>query len=180
MSFELVRHSQRDPKWKDKKLGDSSLTLGYFGCAVSAVAMLLSGHGYKEDPDSLNEKLKKSGGFMGAAIVWAAVIIADVTVAVTKLTRTEWIAGWMLTAAVATYLLSHQFLHRNSRWRVPKEICVAGLLTGGNTNIARVAAETGYGSEAAFSRAFKKMVGVPPSVWRHRLEQDEVPTPHPQ
>ncbi|PKN95201.1 MAG: hypothetical protein CVU44_00540 [Chloroflexi bacterium HGW-Chloroflexi-6] len=73
MSFELVRHSQRDPKWKDKKLGDSSLTLGYFGCAVSAVAMLLSGHGYKEDPDSLNEKLKKSGGFMGAAIVWAAV-----------------------------------------------------------------------------------------------------------
>ncbi len=73
MSFELVRYSQRDPQWKDKKLGSSNLTLGYFGCAVSSVAMLLSGHGYKETPDTLNEKLKKSGGFMGAAIVWAAV-----------------------------------------------------------------------------------------------------------
>jgi len=48
----------------------------------------------------------------------------------------------------------------------------SGLLTGGNTNIAKVAAETGYGSEAAFSRAFKKLVGVPPSAWRHRLESD--------
>ena len=35
--------------------------------------------------------------------------------------------------------------------------------------IARtVAAEIGYGSEAAFSRAFKKMVGMPPSAWRRR------------
>ncbi|MDX9991859.1 MAG: N-acetylmuramidase domain-containing protein [Anaerolineales bacterium] len=73
MSFELIRYSQRDPQWKDKKLGNSSVTLGYFGCAVSSVAMLLSGHGYKEDPDTLNEKLKKSGGFMDAAIVWGAV-----------------------------------------------------------------------------------------------------------
>ncbi len=73
MTFELVRLSQRDPKWKDKKLGNSSLTLGYFGCAVSSVAMLLSGHGYPETPETLNEKLKKSGGFMDAAIVWAAV-----------------------------------------------------------------------------------------------------------
>lgn len=27
-------------------------------------------------------------------------------------------------------------------------------------------AEIGYESEAAFSRAFKKMMGVPPSAWR--------------
>lgn len=65
------------------------------------------------------------------AVVWTAVLIADLVVAVTSLTRTEWMVGWALTAAVATYLLSHQFLHRTSRWRVPKEICVAGLLTGG-------------------------------------------------
>ncbi len=31
--------------------------------------------------------------------------------------------------------------------------------------------ETGFSSEAAFSRAFKKMVGVPPSAWRHRAGQ---------
>jgi len=40
-----------------------------------------------------------------------------------------------------------------------------GLLRSG-ANIASVAAETGYGSEAAFSRAFKKVVGMSPSAWR--------------
>lgn len=65
------------------------------------------------------------------AVVWLAVLIADVGVAASKLSRTEWVVGWALTAAVATYLISHQFLHRTSPWRVPKEICVAGLLTGG-------------------------------------------------
>jgi AraC-like DNA-binding protein len=36
----------------------------------------------------------------------------------------------------------------------------------GNSNLAGIAAEIGYESEAAFSRAFKKMIGVPPSAWR--------------
>ncbi len=65
------------------------------------------------------------------AVVWTAVLIADLVVAATRLSPTEWAAGWTLTAAVGTYLVSHQFLHRASRWRVPKEVCVAGLLTGG-------------------------------------------------
>ena len=33
---------------------------------------------------------------------------------------------------------------------------------------AKIAAEIGYESEATFSRAFKKMIGVPPSAWRRR------------
>jgi AraC-like DNA-binding protein len=33
--------------------------------------------------------------------------------------------------------------------------------------IAQVAGEVGYGSEAAFSRAFKREVGVSPTAWRH-------------
>jgi AraC-like DNA-binding protein len=49
-----------------------------------------------------------------------------------------------------------------AQWRMQ---IASGLLSGGS-NIATVAAETGYGSEAAFSRAFKKIVGVPPSEWR--------------
>ena len=49
-----------------------------------------------------------------------------------------------------------------AQWRMQ---IASGLLSGG-ANIATVAAETGYGSEAAFSRAFKKIVGVPPSEWR--------------
>ena len=56
-----------------------------------------------------------------------------------------------------------------AKWRMQ---IASGLLSGDNTNIATVAAEVGYGSEAAFSRAFKKMVGVPPSAWRRRLDDD--------
>ena len=56
-----------------------------------------------------------------------------------------------------------------AKWRMQ---IASGLLSGGNTNIAGVAAEVGYGSEAAFSRAFKKMVGIPPSAWRRRLDDD--------
>jgi AraC-like DNA-binding protein len=56
-----------------------------------------------------------------------------------------------------------------AKWRMQ---IASGLLSGGNANIASVAAEVGYGSEAAFSRAFKKMVGVPPSDWRRRLGND--------
>jgi AraC-like DNA-binding protein len=52
-----------------------------------------------------------------------------------------------------------------AKWRMQ---IASGLLAGGTVNIARVAAEIGYGSEAAFSRAFKKLVGVPPSAWRRR------------
>jgi AraC-like DNA-binding protein len=43
------------------------------------------------------------------------------------------------------------------------------MLSGGNANIANIAAETGYSSEAAFSRAFKRMVGVSPSEHRRQV-----------
>jgi len=56
-----------------------------------------------------------------------------------------------------------------AKWRMQ---IASGLLSGGNANIAGIAAEVGYGSEAAFSRAFKKMVGIPPSAWRHRLDDN--------
>jgi len=56
-------------------------------------------------------------------------------------------------------------MHYLAKWRMQ---IAAGLLSNGNANIASVAADVGYASEAAFSRAFKKMVGVPPSDWRRR------------
>jgi AraC-like DNA-binding protein len=49
-----------------------------------------------------------------------------------------------------------------AKWRMQ---IACGLLRGG-ANQARIAAEIGYDSEAAFSRAFKKVVGAPPSHWR--------------
>jgi AraC-like DNA-binding protein len=57
-------------------------------------------------------------------------------------------------------------MHYLARWRMQ---IAAGLLNSGNTGMATIAAEIGYASEAAFSRAFKKMVGVPPSDWRRRV-----------
>ena len=48
----------------------------------------------------------------------------------------------------------------------------SGLLSEGSANLARVANEIGYESEAAFSRASKKIVGVPPSVWRRRVRAE--------
>jgi AraC-like DNA-binding protein len=54
-------------------------------------------------------------------------------------------------------------MHYLARWRLQ----VAGhLLEGNGISIAAVAAEVGYESEAAFNRAFKKLVGMPPGEWR--------------
>jgi AraC-like DNA-binding protein len=52
-----------------------------------------------------------------------------------------------------------------TKWRMQ---IASELLRGGGANVATVAFEVGYASEAAFSRAFKKMVGVSPSHWRRR------------
>jgi AraC-like DNA-binding protein len=52
-----------------------------------------------------------------------------------------------------------------AQWRMQ---LAAGRLSGSADSIATVAAAVGYDSEAAFSRAFKKLVGVPPSEWRKR------------
>jgi len=50
-------------------------------------------------------------------------------------------------------------------WRMQ---LAAKMLSEGSANIASIADRIGYESEAAFSRAFKKLVGVAPSAWRRR------------
>ena len=54
-----------------------------------------------------------------------------------------------------------------ARWRMQ---LAAGLLADGSANVAAVAYETGYASEAAFSRAFKRELGIPPAEWRRQRE----------
>jgi AraC-like DNA-binding protein len=52
-----------------------------------------------------------------------------------------------------------------SRWRLQ---LASRLLEQSGASVARAAAEVGYESEAAFNRAFKKHVGVPPGTWRRK------------
>lgn len=65
------------------------------------------------------------------AVIWVLVLLTDVAVSIAELGRREFLAGLILLAPVALYLLSHQLIHRLNEWRVPKEICVAFLITGG-------------------------------------------------
>jgi len=49
------------------------------------------------------------------------------------------------------------------RWRMQ---LAARLLERNDLSIAEAAEQVGYESEAAFNRAFKKFVGMPPGAWR--------------
>jgi AraC-like DNA-binding protein len=62
-----------------------------------------------------------------------------------------------------SHLMGQPPMQYLAEWRMQ---IAAGLLTHGSDNLARVAAAVGYESEAAFSRAFKKIVGMPPATWR--------------
>jgi len=56
-------YSQLDPKWKNQKLGTSSVTLGGFGCLVSVMAMVACYYGKKETPATLDTWLTKNKGY---------------------------------------------------------------------------------------------------------------------
>ncbi len=42
-------------------------------------------------------------------------------------------------------------------------------MSAGAAKVSAVGLEVGYGSEAAFSRAFKKIAGISPATWRKRV-----------
>ncbi len=60
---------QNDEKWKNVKLGNSNETIGGWGCLLTSVTMMLNGIGYNETPETVNEKMKKAGGFQGAFFI---------------------------------------------------------------------------------------------------------------
>lgn len=66
-------------------------------------------------------------------------------------------------------------MHYLCNWRLQ---LAARLLERQGLSIARAAAEVGYESEAAFNRAFKKQLGMPPGTWRRarmeRVRQQEL------
>jgi len=52
-----------------------------------------------------------------------------------------------------------------TRWRLA---LAAQALRSGTEPMSRIAERSGYESEAAFNRAFKRELGTPPAAWRRR------------
>ena len=55
-----------------------------------------------------------------------------------------------------------------THWRMQ---LASGLLRNSSSTVGAIALEVGYASEAAFARAFKRLVGQPPAAWRRTLGQ---------
>jgi AraC-like DNA-binding protein len=52
------------------------------------------------------------------------------------------------------------------RWRLA---LAAQALRSGKEAISRIAERSGYDSEAAFTRAFKREFGAPPAAWKKHI-----------
>ena len=63
-----------------------------------------------------------------------------------------------------------------ANWRMQ---LAANLLMSGTDSVAAIASQVGYESEAAFSRAFKKVAGAAPGQWRKERRQDCPKLPEP-
>jgi AraC-like DNA-binding protein len=61
-----------------------------------------------------------------------------------------------------TSLIGEPPMRYLTAWRMQ---LAALLLQEDDTTVATVAEQVGYGSEAAFSRAFRRVVGMPPATW---------------
>jgi len=57
-----------------------------------------------------------------------------------------------------------------ARWRMQ---LASAQLTSSDKKLAQIAGEVGYGSEAAFSRAFKREVGMAPADFRRAAREEQ-------
>jgi AraC-like DNA-binding protein len=64
-----------------------------------------------------------------------------------------------------THFVGQPPMHYLTQWRMQ---LAAGKLIDSAAKVSAVAREVGYDSDAAFSRAFKKLTGVAPADWRNR------------
>lgn len=62
----MTSYSQRDPRWAQKKLGTSGLTMAQAGCTTTAIADLSTYFGDNLNPDQLRQKIKYDRGL----VIW--------------------------------------------------------------------------------------------------------------
>ena len=79
-------------------------------------------------------------------------------------------------AARFTELLGEPAMRYVTRWRM--HVALTALREDGAT-VAELANRLGYRSEAAFARAFKRVIGVPPGAVKRAPEEDRLGAPQP-
>jgi hypothetical protein len=67
--FKTQNLYQNDEKWQNVRLGNSSITIGKWGCLLTSVTMMLNGIGHNETPKTVNDKMKAVGGFDGPLFI---------------------------------------------------------------------------------------------------------------
>jgi AraC-like DNA-binding protein len=77
-----------------------------------------------------------------------------------------------LLAERFSQLIGQPPMHYLARWRIQ---LACRLLSDDVAKVSAVAMDVGYHSEAAFSRAFKTLVGTSPADWRRRRDREAVP-----
>jgi len=67
--------SQRDPRWANDKMGNSSCTVGRFGCLITSITMALRWFGKDVDVKELNQWLSANGGYVNGTgnLYWGAI-----------------------------------------------------------------------------------------------------------
>ena len=64
----IVSFPQRDPQWAALKISPSNLTIGRFGCVVTAIASMSAGFGDNLTPPEVSDKCEFTDGGL---IIWA-------------------------------------------------------------------------------------------------------------
>jgi len=72
-------------------------------------------------------------------------------------------------AARFAYLVGETPIRYLMRWRAQK---AASMLRGSERSIESIASHVGYDSAVAFSKAFKRSIGVPPGAYRRQRPED--------
>jgi hypothetical protein len=75
----MAVYSQRDPRWKDERLGASTLTIGDSGCAMVAACMLATLVEPTLTPLELNRRLSASGGYTPTGLLYWGKVESVVT-----------------------------------------------------------------------------------------------------